>query len=222
MMLIDSRENSVLSDLVEDKSKKMNLSFDKRWLDVGDYVIGDVCIEAKSTADFLLSVMNKRLWNQIDNMDRNYKTPIVLVYGEMEHAIEVAQYSNMNRFFLQNKFYGGLTYVALDKDAQIFWVPDTTIAAYLICTIAKMQPIEREVKSPRIIKKINTEDVRIDSLIIIQGVSVKKAKALLKKFGCLMEIGDSSIEELISVEGIGKITAERILNVMNGLERIEQ
>ena len=72
-LLIDSRENSELTESIITKCTEMNIPFQKEWLEIGDYVFEDVCFEAKSSFDFLQSVMNKRLWNQMDNMDNGLK-----------------------------------------------------------------------------------------------------------------------------------------------------
>ena len=79
-LIIDSREKSILTDLVIEKAKSLNIQTTKQWIEVGDYVIGDVCFEAKSSLDFISSVITKRLWTQLDNMDRCYKTNIVIIY----------------------------------------------------------------------------------------------------------------------------------------------
>ena len=59
-LIIDSRENSTLGKLIERKANKMGIQTEKKWLEVGDYVIGDVCFEAKSAVDFMQSILNKR------------------------------------------------------------------------------------------------------------------------------------------------------------------
>ena len=100
-LIIDSRETSGLTKEVESKAAKLNLITEKKWLEVGDYVFGDVCFEAKSTHDFLSSVINKRLWTQLDNMDRCYKTNVVIIYGTLRDALSYtsysAKYNNMPR-----------------------------------------------------------------------------------------------------------------------------
>jgi ERCC4-type nuclease len=75
---IDSREKSPLAELVMKEATKLNLPYEKAWLEIGDYIYDDVCFEAKSSFDFLMSVMNKRLWNQIDNMDRAFNNNIMV------------------------------------------------------------------------------------------------------------------------------------------------
>ena len=80
-----------------------------------------------------------------------------------------------------------------------------------------MKPIDREVYIPRIIKKrkITTTDLRIDVLTTIKGISERKAKLLIEKYGSIMEIGEASIKELTELEGFGTVLAKRILNVLN-------
>ena len=68
-LVIDSREHSDLTKHVVEKAVNYNIKMKKEWLEVGDYVFNDVCFEAKSSFDFLQSVINKRLWNLLDNMD---------------------------------------------------------------------------------------------------------------------------------------------------------
>jgi excinuclease UvrABC nuclease subunit len=84
-----------------------------------------------------------------------------------------------------------------------------------------MQPHDREVYSPRIVKRITTTDMRKDVLCMIKGVSAKKAKELLDEFGSIMEIGESSVEELCKIDGIGKILAERILKTLHSENNME-
>ena len=72
-LIIDSREKSNLSEFIISEASRMNILTEKQWIEIGDYVYQDVCFEAKSTIDFLQSVLNGRLWNQVDNMDRHYE-----------------------------------------------------------------------------------------------------------------------------------------------------
>ena len=78
-LIIDSREKSNLSEFIISEASRMNILTEKQWIEIGDYVYQDVCFEAKSTIDFLQSVFNGRLWNQVDNMDRHYEYSIVII-----------------------------------------------------------------------------------------------------------------------------------------------
>ena len=184
-------------------------------------MFNDVCFEAKSTFDFLQSIINKRLWNQLDNMDRTFPNNIVIVYGDFDTAFKAyRQYGKGHFNTISNKFHGAIGKIMLDTDCSILWVKNAKIAAHMICVVCKMQPIEREVYNPRLIKqkRISTTDLRLDVLTTIKGISEKKAKLLIKEFGSLMEIGETEPKEIAMLDGFGKVLASRIHDVLNSEE----
>ena len=230
MIIIDSREDSQLSRTLIDLANKSKIETEKKWLEIGDYIVGDCCIEAKSAADFLQSVRNKRIFNQLDNMDRAYVNNLVIVYGSFEDGfrkhlehIKTSMNKTAQRVILRKKFFGSMSKIILDTDCSIIWVRDALTAAELIAVVCKMQPHDREVYVPRIVKqkKISTTDLRVDVLSTIKGVSDKKAKLLIKKFGSIMEIGESSSLELCKIDGIGSVLATRIIDTLNSEDKIQ-
>ena len=230
-LIIDSRENSTLSRLVEKKANGMGILNEKKWLEVGDYVIGTVCFEAKSAVDFMQSVLNKRIWTQVDNMDKWYHKNFVVIYGSLEDALSNMKYitnfnDNSNPQQIRNtyrlKFRGAIGRLRLDYDINVIWRDRVEDVVDEIITIAKMAPIERKMINPSIPTRTATDDVRIDMLTTIKGVSEKKAKDLLKEHGCIMEIGDCNLNELTIVKGIGSTVADRINNVLNSQRRVKQ
>ena len=52
MLIIDSREKSKLFKLVVSKAKALNIPYEQKWIEIGDYVFDDVCFEAKSATLF--------------------------------------------------------------------------------------------------------------------------------------------------------------------------
>jgi ERCC4-type nuclease len=230
MLTIDSRERkgSLLVDLVEKKANSMNIKTEKKWLEIGDYVFGDVCFEAKSVTDFIGSVMSKRLWTQIDNMDRHYVTNIVIIYGSLSKGIKNIMTNSRSKLpaparavMLNNKFLGAIGRITLDTDCKAFWVPTEKEAALIITAICKMKPIEREVIRPEVFKRITTDDLRLDLLTSIKGVSIKKAKELIKQFGSIMEIGEQEPDDLTIIDGIGTTVSERIITVLNAEKKVK-
>jgi ERCC4-type nuclease len=228
MLIVDSRENSRLSKLVMQKAKALRIPCEKKWIEIGDYVFDDVCFEAKSTTDFLGSVMTKRLWTQLDNMDRHYQTNIVIIYGEMEEAIHNVISNSPSKMpigtrtiMLNNKFLGAIGRIVLDTDIKPFWVQTEEEAALIITAVSKMKPITRDTIAPQVFKRLTTDDLRLDLLSSIKGVSIKKAKELIKQFGSIMEIGECSEYELQAIEGIGETLAKRILSTLNSEEKVK-
>ena len=203
-LIIDSRETSNLVKEVEQKAQTLNIITKKQWLEVGDYVFGNVCFEAKSTHDFLSSVISSAL---------KY-TKYSAKYNKMPTQRKMQ--------LLTNKFYGAISRIILDSDIKPVWVLDDYAAASIICSVSKMQPVERPPIKPHVFKRFTSDDIRLNMLSTIKGVSEKKARALLKKYGSLMEIGDCDKRELCSLEGIGDTTADRILSVFNSLKEVKQ
>ena len=227
VLIIDSREKSKLADLVIKKAKALFIPHEKKWIEIGDYVYDDVCFEAKSTTDFIGSVMSKRLWTQLDNMDRHYQTNVVIIYGSLDEAIlNIIEHSSSKlpvaarSVMLNNKFLGALGRIVLDTDIKPFWLKTEEEAASIITAVCKMKPKTRETIAPQVFKRLTTDDLRLDLLSSIKGVSRKKAKELIKQFGSIMEIGECSEFELQSIEGIGETLAKRILSTLNSEEKV--
>jgi Fanconi anemia group M protein len=221
-LIIDSRETSKLYKCVESEAKKLLIVTEKQWLEIGDYVFGDVCFEAKSSIDFLQSVINKRLWNQIDNMDRCFEHCIVIIHGSIHEAMDYPKYVNMKipKTLLHNKFYGAIGKLTLDTDCKVFWVESPRKAAKLITTICKMRPIQRDAVRPSLLKRITTEDLRLDMLLTIKGVSETKANRLIRKFGSIMEIGEATASEIAQIEGLGLTVGQRIIDTLNSESKV--
>lgn len=224
MIIIDSREDSQLSRAVETIAERNKIETEKKWLEIGDYIIGDCCIEAKSAADFLQSVRNKRIFNQLDNMDRTYNKNIILIYGTLDDAILYLQRTKHNspawRVKLKKMFVGAITSIALHTDVKPIWVDNYKTASHII--VATTQHIDKElIIHKELPKKIKTDDVRIDILTEIKGVSVEKAKSLLKTFGSIVELAMAKIPDITKIKGIGKKTAYNILKALNTEEEVK-
>ena len=102
-----------------------------------------------------------------------------------------------------------------------YWVKTEEEAASIITAVCKMKPKTRETIAPQIFKRITTDDMRIDLLSSIKGVSIKKAKQLIKQYGSIMEIGECSAFELQAIEGIGETLAKRIISTLNSEEKVK-
>tara|TARA_R100000458_G_C8188811_1_gene183239 strand:+ start:29 stop:733 length:705 start_codon:yes stop_codon:yes gene_type:complete len=227
-MIIDSREHSDLTDKILLQAQEMNIQTEKKWLEIGDYVFGDICIEAKSSFDFMQSIHNKRLWNQLDNMDRAYPNNYLVLHGSFDQGFrEFIGYTkgtntrNM-RTMMKRKYLASIGRILLDLDCTLIECKDSRQAAERICLMCKMQPHERAVYSPSMIrkKKISTEDLRIDVLSTIKGVSEKKAKILIENYGSIMEIGETLPTEIAGLDGFGMVLAERVHSTLNSEEKM--
>ena len=223
MLLIDSREDSKLSRNVEAIFTNTNKPCEKIWLEIGDYVVQSepsLCIEAKTTADFLQSVKNKRIFNQIDNMDREYDNNILLIYGNLNDATEYMTKSVKYKIQLKKQFIGALSSIALHTDIKPIWVDNYKSAAHVIAALYTHAE-KKLIIHKQLPKKVRTDDVRIDVLTQIKGISIGKAQTLLDKFGNIAELVVASEKEICEVEGIGKVTASNIHIAFNQEQEVK-
>ena len=76
-IIVDTREKQSLisANLLE---KKANIEFEK--LEIGDYLIQDTIIERKTFSDFVGSMLNKRLIEQLINL-KKYPKHFLIIEG---------------------------------------------------------------------------------------------------------------------------------------------
>ena len=231
MIIIDSRENSLLAKTIIELCEKQRVQYSKEWLEIGDYVMTankSVAIEAKSSADFLASIRNKRIFTQASNMVDNYDISIILIYDDINSAInylnrkENKQYDSIAwKNKLKTMFVGAIGALQVQTNIKVLWVPDLTSAAH--CVLATHSHLDGSFQlKKQLPKRTRTDDLRIDMLTQIKGVSPTKAKILLKVHGSIAEISQLKIEQITKIEGIGKILANRILKTLNEEKEVRE
>ena len=86
-LIIDSNERGLLCDAVERRAKSAGLTVVRQALIVGDYKLGGALVEAKSVTDFYQSMFSGHLQKQLDNMDANVERFFLVVHGTItKHA----------------------------------------------------------------------------------------------------------------------------------------
>lgn len=227
-MIIDSRENSSLSEEVITCCELVGIEYEKKFIEVGDYTFGDVVIEAKSMADFLASVRNKRIFNQISNMEDNYGKCFVMVYGNISKATEYLNAVRNMSYFQQKQWaeklrrmvYGAISAIALNTNTTPIWVTSHMEAANIIT--AMRYNMDKDVDLQKMLpKKVRSDDVRVDILTQITGISLDKANALLEHFGSVYEIAGLDVKDIMVIEGIGKVTASNILDALRSRTEVK-
>ena len=214
-MIIDSRESSILCSNVEYFAGMAKVPIERMFIEVGDYVGSEICIEAKSVNDFYYSVKEKRMFNQISNMEDNYSKTIVLIHGKIsELATHLKHVDKSIIDKMKRRMVGAMSAITLNTNTKVVWIPNTKDAAEFIvaCFFNKDREGDLTKMLPR---KKRTDDVRIDMLTQIKGITQEKAKILLKTYGSIAKIASSDIKSLTKIEKIGKITASNIKEALN-------
>jgi Fanconi anemia group M protein len=208
IIFTDSREqaSSVTKNLFEKEKVKVIM----KQLETGDYVLSkDVCVERKTIEDFVSSMIDGRLFNQLMDLRENYPKPLIILEGNIE---ELFVLRNIHR----NSIIGALTSIALDYQVPILNTKNSAESAEYLYVIAKREQIgkDKEVGLRFGRKGLTLQEKQ---RFIVEGlplVGPQLAKSLLEKFGSIKAIANANEKELQEAEGVGKKKAKGIQKVL--------
>jgi ERCC4-type nuclease len=173
-------------------------------LEVADYVVGNIAIERKTSYDFESSIIDGRLFKQCEEMKNHYDNAIVIIEGNEIRRIE------------KNAYYGSIAKL-IRNGVSIINVSSWKDTVNIIATLYKQLNEKKEEKKAYIVKgkkPLSLEEQKLFVLTSIKGVGKKNAELLLNHFKRLKDIGNASIQELISV-GLSKKTANLVYDIFN-------
>tara|TARA_R110002051_G_scaffold74699_2_gene136123 strand:+ start:313 stop:1011 length:699 start_codon:yes stop_codon:yes gene_type:complete len=219
-LIIDSNERGSLCDSVIRRAQRDGLVVLRKQLIVGDYLLGAACIEAKSINDLFLSSHSGHLWRQLENMDMNYERFFLLVHGSIPKYIAMAKNNGKKVSYsrVQNELLGTIARVMSDFDCQVFFTGNTSEAAMFIVKLHDKihKPASRH--GAKAIKRVSTNDVRLDMLLSIPGIGREMAEKLLENCGSIEEM--SFPESLKMIKGLGEVLRGRIVEVITSEEPV--
>ncbi len=203
----DDREkgSGVIKELLD-----LGIKIDLQRLDVADYVLSPkVGIEYKKISDFVDSIIDGRLLEQIKVLKQNYERPLVIIEGDAD------MYSL--RKIHPNAIRGMLATIAIDYGIPIIQTKNLKETAALLYIIAKReQDPDKKYFDPHSEKKPLTLKEQQEYIVSsLPNVGPVLAKDLLKYFGSVRNIMNASEERLTNVEKIGEKKAKAIRDVVD-------
>lgn len=201
VILADYREKEIIDHL-----KKLGAVVNELNLKVGDFVCSSkgIVVERKTHNDFVSSIIDGRIFQQLYYMKENYERPVVIVEGHSNREIsDNALKATMST--LITKFNSSFinTKNSRDTAAMIYW-------------IAKKEQEDsvhslgfKQGKKPKDFKKL--QEFVLSS---IPGVSNVLAKRLLEHFGNIEKVINASEHEMTKVERVGKKLANNIKKLL--------
>ena len=200
---VDTRE--LRSEVVKILSQEYRIV--SKQLSVGDYVLSDrLAVERKTTEDFLESIKDGRLFQQIKNLRDSYKKAILLIEGE----------NLLTRNFREEAIYGAIASILSDFEVPVVFTKNPRETAKLLSSL-----IKREYSAKRPVKlitkkKSNTTEERQRMIIeTLPNISSRLSYRLLEHFGSVKNVINADVEDLIRVKGVGRKTAEEIYDLVN-------
>jgi ERCC4-type nuclease len=175
-------------------------------LSLGDYQLSDqVLIERKTIADLESSIIDGRIFSQLDNLSEKVSKPGLIVEGVLNFS------DNDNR--INNKSMIGLiTSIGLNSRVPIFFTRNQKETALFLYVIAKREQfgVNTEIKHRFSKSKMSFSDQQLFILESFPDIGPTLAKALLKKFKNIRSIANASVKELQEVDKMGPKKAEKM------------
>ncbi|MEK6829456.1 MAG: ERCC4 domain-containing protein, partial [Nanoarchaeota archaeon] len=191
-IIIDYREKNCL---VPSELKRQGMDVEFRELKVGDYIVGDVVIERKTISDFVSSMINRRLLNQLEELQQ-YNNKLLIIEGIDERELyndENPADTGVNA----NAIRGFLLSIALRHKIPLIFTKNAEDTARYISVLSKKSEKEISLNA-----KKKTLDKKEQLQFIIEsfpGIGPKTAKKLLSEFKTIKNIMNADKETLKKV-----------------------
>ncbi|MBW2970196.1 DEAD/DEAH box helicase [Candidatus Woesearchaeota archaeon] len=174
-------------------------------LQSADYILSArTGVELKTTEDFVNSIIDGRLLEQLKELKRNYEKPLIIIQGTQD------LYSVRNVH--ANAIRGMLATIAISYGIPIISTKDEKDSAALLISIAKREQEENKKEfSPHADKKPMTIKEQQEYIVsALPNVGPNLAKELLKHFSSVQAVFMASEDGLKKVEGVGEKIAKVI------------
>lgn len=206
-IIVDHREKN--SSIVKNL-KDLNIKTNIEKLESGDYMLSDRCgIEFKTKEDFVNSIVDGRILQQIKSLKTTYSKPLFIIQGEEDiYSLRNIHHNSIN---------GMLATITISYAIPILFTKNSNETASIIQTIAKREQLKESSEfNPHSLK--NTTSISAKQEYIISsfpGIGPGLAKELLESFGTIKEIINSEEEELKEIDKIGEKKAKELFDIFN-------
>jgi len=212
-IIVDSREPWWIQQSI----RRFGYKVRTKRLEQGDILIGKAIFERKTIGDFIQSIRNGRLDNELYALqihsEQNDLIPYLLISGNLEDAF--AFYKQRGITVEVKAVLGAIASASVRYGVNVVW--NLTSDEELLYVAVKMAEkiTEGKFRMPRRLRLRQIhENRKIAHIAAILRVSVRVAEELYKRFGGLKNILLASDEELYVVPGIGKATLKRIREII--------
>ncbi len=181
----------------------------EKQLNVADYLLSRrVAVERKTAGDFLSSMVDGRLFKQMEELKSNFKRPLLILEGKPLAT---------DRKIHPNAIRGALASISLDYSVPIITTESNLDTAEMLISIAKREQFKaRKSFNVRGSKKAKSMNHRQEFLLSgLPKVNTVIARKLLKHFGSPEKIFLANEGQLQNVDGIGPQMARRIRQILS-------
>ncbi|MBR9679602.1 MAG: DEAD/DEAH box helicase [Candidatus Altiarchaeota archaeon] len=197
-IIADDRELEVARLLKSVKIKRIT---------IGDFVISDrMVVERKTAADFVNSIVDGRLFQQLAELKEAYDKPVILIEGYNLFG---------HRAVHPNAIRGALASLISNWEIPVVFTASPEDTARFLEALSKREHGEARKPSIKMAKAATLDKMQERLVASLPGINLTLVRRLFDKFGSPASVFAASIDELKSVEGVGAKKAEKIRQVLN-------
>lgn len=199
---IHEKNSLVISEIIS-----LGMDIDFQSLKVGDYIVKGIIVERKTVSDFISSMINRRLLNQLEELQQ-YENRLLIVEGidEQELYTDSENITGMH----PNSVRGFLLSILLNYKVPIIFTKNYEDTARFLSVLAKRKSRELPLKVRK--KAFNKKEQMQVIIEGFPGIGPKTSKKLLKEFKTIKNIINSSEGELKKILGKKAEIVRRITN----------
>lgn len=205
MIIVDKREKNslVISELIRRK-----IPIEVKQLEIGDYIVGDTIIERKTKSDFISSIINKRLLEQLGNMKQFPNKLLILEEDPSCNGRKINIHPNAIR--------GMLLSVSLDFKTPVIHTNGYNETVDFLELLNKRYENGKKEISLKMKKK--ARNMKEQQQFIIEsfpGIGPSLAKQLLKENKTIKNIMNMTEEDISKIKKLNKKRAKIIHMIIN-------
>lgn len=174
-----------------------------RRLRAGDYELGNgVCVERKTISDLHHSLERGRLWRQIGLIRRSTRLPYLLIEG-----------GDLDRGPLEPSAIRGACLAVIGQGVAVLMSRDSIDSALWLRLLAeRTSGIRPSRDRPVYAQKLKPPAALVSEAMLaaVPGISVVRARSLLRRFGSVSGVVRAGHEAWMTVPGIGPAGAEAL------------
>jgi len=203
-VLADHREkdNKIVKELID-----LGISVRTGQLTSADYLVsGVVGIELKKVPDFVSSLIDGRLIEQVKELKKNFEKAVLIIEGEEDIFAVRKVHANAIR--------GALASIVLGFGVPVLYTKDPQDTAGLLAVMAKREQqsdskeISLHTNKPQSMKE--QQEYLVSAM---PSIGLGTAKLLLEHFGSVKVLVNASEDDIKEIKGIGDKTAERLIKL---------
>ncbi len=204
-IVVDDRERTIAKIL-----HQKDVIVDIRRVDVGDFIISKrVVVERKTINDFVSSIIDRRIFKQIENMKEFYERPVIILEG----TEDIYSVRNVH----PNAIRGAIASITVDYGIPIIRTENAVETAEMLIAIARREQAEKKEISLHKKKPMSKAEIQVYVVSSLPMIGPNTAKRLLEYFGTIEKVFTANVDELMKVEGIGKEKAKKMRELITSV-----